>query len=96
MGAAAAPPVGGVSAPALAAPARAAATSVLVVRLGLFGRLVDFLAATVFRTDFLPFYAFVTALCGGAKIFAWSFAVGSVFAMIETFFTVRAVRRMSP
>ncbi len=63
---------------------------------GLLDRLVDFLAATVFRTDFLPFYAFVTALCGGAKVFAWSFAVGSVFAMIETFFTVRAVRRMSP
>ena len=62
---------------------------------GLLDRVVDFLAATVFRTDFLPFYAFVTALLGGAKVFAWSFAVGSVFAMIETFFTVRAVRRMA-
>jgi len=61
---------------------------------GPFDRLVDFFAATVFRTDFLPFFAFVTALCGGAKFFAWSFAAGSLIALIETVFTVRAVRQM--
>jgi len=61
---------------------------------GFLDRLFDWLAANVFRTDFFPFFAFVSALFGGSEVFAWSFAVGSVFAMIATFFTVHAVRRM--
>ena len=53
-----------------------------------FNKLVDLLAKTVFRTDFLPWFAFVTAALAIPGFFGWAFAIGSVLAMIETGFTV--------
>ena len=55
---------------------------------GFFGKIVDVLGDTVFRTDFLPFFAFVTALLDIPWFFAISFGIGSILAMFETFYTV--------
>ena len=63
---------------------------------GAFGKLVDVVAATFFRTDFLPFFAAVTCVAGGPHVFGYCFAVGSVLAMIETGFTfVKFTRRQA-
>lgn len=60
---------------------------------GILGKIVDGLAETVFRTDFLPFFAAVTMVLNVPRVFAISFAIGSVFAMIETAYTVTRFRR---
>ncbi|MCA9544646.1 MAG: CDP-alcohol phosphatidyltransferase family protein [Myxococcales bacterium] len=45
-----------------------------------FGRVVQGAKDVVFRNDFLPFFAFVTALLGHPGVFLLPFAVGAVFA----------------
>ncbi|NUN12056.1 MAG: CDP-alcohol phosphatidyltransferase family protein [Myxococcales bacterium] len=54
-----------------------------------FAKLVDLVAKTVFRTDFLPFFGMMTSILGLPQIFAWSFAIGTIPAMIETVVTLR-------
>jgi phosphatidylglycerophosphate synthase len=47
----------------------------------------------IFRTDFLPFYAFVTALCNYVPAFAVPFALGSVASAVDTLATIAKTRR---
>lgn len=57
-----------------------------------FSKAVDLVAKTVFRTDFLPFFGMVTSMIGVPQIFAWSFAIGTIPAVIETVITLRKWR----
>ncbi|MDJ0765067.1 MAG: CDP-alcohol phosphatidyltransferase family protein [Myxococcota bacterium] len=55
---------------------------------GRFSRLALTVRDMVFRTDFLPFYALVTAVAGIVPAFAVPFAVGAVASAIDTLLTV--------
>lgn len=58
---------------------------------GWFGKAVDVAAETVFRTDFLPWFAFMTALLAVPEFFGYAFAVGALMAVVETGYTVKKV-----
>jgi phosphatidylglycerophosphate synthase len=60
---------------------------------GGFGRVMQVLKETVARTDFLPFYAFVAALCAAAPVFAASYAFGASIALVDTVITLMRVLR---
>jgi phosphatidylglycerophosphate synthase len=53
-----------------------------------FGRAVQAVRNVIFRTDFLPFYAFVTAAVCFVPAFALPFAVGSIASAVDTAMTI--------
>ena len=61
-----------------------------------FARVVWAVRDVVFRTDFLPFAAFVTAAVGLVPVFAVPYAAGSVAAFADTVGTVARFRRPKP
>ena len=52
------------------------------------GRAVEAVRSVIFRTDFLPFYAFATAAVGFVPAFAIPFALGSVASAVDTAMTI--------
>lgn len=52
------------------------------------GRIAQGVRDVIFRTDFLPFYAFATAAVGFAPAFALPFAIGAVASAVDTAMTV--------
>jgi 1L-myo-inositol 1-phosphate cytidylyltransferase / CDP-L-myo-inositol myo-inositolphosphotransferase len=60
---------------------------------GLLSRVALGLRDVVFRTDFLPFYAFMTAIFGVVPAFALPFAVGAVASSVDTAISFVAYRR---
>ncbi len=56
------------------------------------GRAVLWMRDVVFRTDFMPFAALVTALLGVVQAFAVPFALGSVASCIDSFSTLASFR----
>jgi 1L-myo-inositol 1-phosphate cytidylyltransferase / CDP-L-myo-inositol myo-inositolphosphotransferase len=62
---------------------------------GPLGKLVQPIKDVIFRTDFLPFYAFVTALAHYTPAFAVPFAAGSVASAVDTLVTLIKTRKMS-
>ena len=54
--------------------------------------LINFLECTVFRTDFIPFAAFVCALLGLSPFFAWCVALGTVFSALDSAATCLSFR----
>jgi len=60
---------------------------------GLLSRIALTLRDVVFRTDFLPFYAFMTAIFGVVPAFALPFAVGAVASSVDTLMSFLAYRR---
>jgi phosphatidylglycerophosphate synthase len=62
---------------------------------GLLSRIALRLRDVVFRTDFLPFYAFVTAILGVVQAFALPFAIGAVASSVDTMKSCVKYRRSS-
>ncbi|MEQ9318579.1 MAG: CDP-alcohol phosphatidyltransferase family protein, partial [Polyangiaceae bacterium] len=60
---------------------------------GLLSRIALRLRDIVFRTDFLPFYAFMTTIFGVVPAFALPFAVGAVASAVDTTLSFRTYRR---
>ena len=60
---------------------------------GLLSRIALRLRDIVFRTDFLPFYAFVTTILGVVPAFALPFAVGAVASSVDTLMSFLTYRR---
>lgn len=60
---------------------------------GWLGRAGQLVKETVFRTDFIPFYAAVTALAGAVGVYAISYALGSIAALADTAITFRRAVR---
>ncbi len=60
---------------------------------GGFTRLAEGVRNVIFRTDFLPFYAFVTAAAGYVVVFAIPFSIGSVASAVDSVVTAVNVKR---
>lgn len=60
---------------------------------GLLSRIALRLRDIVFRTDFLPFYAFMTTIFGVVPAFALPFAVGAVASSVDTLMSFLTYRR---
>ncbi|MEZ4469824.1 MAG: CDP-alcohol phosphatidyltransferase family protein [bacterium] len=72
---------------------QAIAAQRLATEKGAFGKAVDFVASTLFRLDFLVFFAFMVSLAGAPWIYGAVFAVGAVMSFVETIYTVATLRR---
>jgi len=57
-----------------------------------FSKLVQTVKETLFRTDFLPFYGFVTALVSYVPAFAIPFAIGAIASSGDTLVTLVTTR----
>lgn len=58
-----------------------------------FMKVVEGVRSVIFRTDFLPFYAFVTAASGCVLAFAVPFAVGAVASAIDSIIDTIKVKK---